>query len=305
MIVYRFKARADERMQELQTPRAGVWIDVSDPTDADITQLVGEHKLDASLLSDAQDAFESPRHEQENGIQYFFTRYPTYTEGETATAPMLIAVGEDFVLTLTRERPKFLDVFASAENVFTTQKTKLFLQLVSAIAREYTGIFSPIHRNIRVYRRNLADVSEKAIEDFVHLEYALNEFVSALVPINAALQRIIASKHLALFDEDVDLVEDVQLENGQLIENARSALTTIQNIRAAYTTIVSNRLSKVVRTLTALTIVLTIPTIVGTLYGMNVPLPFQEAPNTFWFIAGIIFVLVVGVSYLFSKNRWL
>lgn len=305
MITYRFRARSDEKMQELPAHRAGAWIDAQALTESDIEMLSEKHGLDKGHLSDAQDAFESPRHEQEGNIAYFFTRYPTYEEGDAATAPILIAVGDDFVLTVTRERPKFLDSIITSSNVFTTQKTKLFLQLVSAVAREYSGIFVPIHRNIRRYRRNLSGVSEKIIEDFVQLEYSLNEFISALVPTNVALQHLIAGKHLHLFEEDMNYMEDVQLENNQLIENSKSALKTLQNIRDAYTTIVSNRLSKTVRMLTALTILLTIPTIVGTLYGMNVRLPLQDAPYTFGLIVTFIALTVVAVTYLFSRNRWL
>ena len=304
-ITYRFRSRSDESLKELKAPRAGVWIDASGITENDVEQLAATHGLDAGLLKDAQDFFEAPRSELEDGVLYFFDRYPVTRAGEITTAPILLAVGKDFVLTAVHEKPEWLTDALSTADTFTTQKTKMFLQVQSGIVREYNRVFGGMRRDVRRSRQNVRDVNERTIEDSVQLEYALNEFVSALVPANTALENVVTGKHLHLFAEDLDLLEDLQLANAQLIESAKNTLRTIQNIRDAHMTIVSNRLNQVVRRLTSLTILLTIPTIIGTLYGMNVDLPWQHSVHAFTFIVVATLVLVAGAAYLFIRNKWL
>lgn len=305
MIRYRFRSRQAQQMEELDTPRAGVWIEVQGPIAKEEVELLAQrHDLDAALLNDALDFFEAPRFESESGVAYFFTRYPALVADEVSTAPLLVAVGEDFVLTVAPESTEFLDSLEKSPHVFTTQKTKFFLQIADAIAREYTKSIANIRRDVRRQRLRVRDVSERTIERSVHFEYALNEFVSALVPTNIALARALSSPNFPLFEEDEDLLEDVQLANNQLIETAKTTLKTIQNIRDAHATLVSNRLNRTVKTLTALTILLTIPTIVGTFYGMNVPLPYSDHPAAFAGILGLVMVLTGAVGYLFWRNRW-
>lgn len=303
-VTYHFRSKSDETMKEMPTPRPGVWIEVVGMSEDDIYNLAQWHGLDDGHLRDAQDFFESPRLEQEGSVTYFFTRYPSRVDNEMTTAPMLIAVGEDFVLTAVHESPEWLLKRVQKGDVFTTQKAKFFLQLISALEREYNKVFTSVRREVRRSRLTLSKVTEQAIEASVQTEYTLNEFVAALVPTNIALQEVLKRKLLPFHEDDVDFVEDVQLANNQLIESAKSSLKTIQNIRSAHATIVSNRLNKVVRTLTALTIILTIPTIMGSFYGMNVALPFSNHPAAFWGIVMSTGILMGGVTYLFMKNRW-
>jgi magnesium transporter len=306
MIIYRFRSRASEALQVLEEPRPGVWIDVEEIGDQDAERLIKTHGLDAGMLADARDFFETPRLDHEEGVSYFFTRYPTSLEASgSSTAPILIAIGADFLLTSVSKRPPFLEKLKGSTDVYTTQKTKFFLQIIAAVTQEYTRVFNSVRKEVSRTRMNVRDVSERSIEQLVHLEYTLNEFVTALVPTNEALQRLLAGSYVQLYEADVDLVEDVQLANAQLIEGAKSSLKTIQNIRSAHAALVSNRLNKVVRTLTALTMLFMIPTTVGALYGMNVALPFDSHVNAFWILVVFTSGLTVAAAYVFRQNEWL
>ncbi len=302
---YRFKSKEDATFKEVQDFCAGVWIEVVAPTEEDVQVLVVKHGLEEGHLRDAQDFFEAPRLELEEGTSYFFTRFPAQIEGETTTAPILIAIGDDFVLTVMHERSEWVDKMTQRLDVYTTQKAKFFLHIIAAIEREYTRVFTGVRREVRRARLTVRDVSESAIEQSVQMEYALNEFVSALVPTNSALQAMTSGKHLQFFEEDLEMVEDVQLANAQLIESAKNSLKTIQNIRTAHAALVSNRLNKVVRTLTALTILLTIPTIIGAFYGMNIPLPLQTSVYAFPLVVVATLGVMGAVAHLFVRNRWL
>jgi magnesium transporter len=95
------------------------------------------------------------------------------------------------------------------------------------------------------------------------------------------------------------------IANSQLVDSARSVLKSIQNIRTAAESILTHTLNTTIRTLTILTILLTIPTIMASLYGMNVPLPLGDHPYAFWMVVGAIVLTVVGVVLLFKHHKWL
>jgi len=116
---------------------------------------------------------------------------------------------------------------------------------------------------------------------------------------------VLTQGHLELYEDDRDLVEDIQLENQQIVESAKANLKTIQNIRSSYTAIVTNNLNGVIKLLTSLTIILTIPTILGSLYGMNVPLPFSESPHAFSTIALVAAVAMGAAAFFFSRRNWM
>jgi magnesium transporter len=110
---------------------------------------------------------------------------------------------------------------------------------------------------------------------------------------------------MQLYNEDVELMQDLMIANSQLVDSARSVLKTIQNVRTATEAILTNKLNMTIRTLTILTIILTIPTIIASLYGMNVPIPLGDHPYAFFMVLGFIFVSVLCVVLLFKHHKWL
>ena len=139
----------------------------------------------------------------------------------------------------------------------------------------------------------------------VDYEHTLNDMISALIPTNNWLQTITDGNYMQLYNEDVEMMEDLMIANSQLVDSARSLLKTIQNIRSATEAILTNNLNATIHTLTIITILLTIPTIISSLYGMNVGLPLMNHPFAFWMVLLFIGLIVLGVGYYFHKNRWL
>jgi magnesium transporter len=265
------------------------------------------YALDEAVLEDARDFFEVPRMERDGGVTYFFARYPFDDKEEYIdTAPLLIVMGESFVLTLyLRDVPQFKPFIENKTAVITTQKAKFFIQIMDVLTRSYerdlTRLRKAVHRN----KTRLQTIGSKEITRLVNYEHELNDMIAALIPTNAWLQQMRGGNFMQLYQEDIELMEDLVIANGQLVDSARSVLKTIQNIRQATESILTNNLNLTIRTLTIVTILLTIPTLVSSLYGMNVPLPFSDNPNTFYGIVIIIFSGVLLVLYLFKRNRWL
>ncbi|KXK10525.1 MAG: Zinc transport protein ZntB [Microgenomates bacterium OLB23] len=131
---------------------------------------------------------------------------------------------------------------------------------------------------------------------FVELEGTLNDFRPALVRTNNILESLTSGRHLTFRENDRDLIEDIVLSNRQLIEQTDDSIRTIKNVREAYTTIMTNNLNQVIKLLTSLTVIFTIPTMIASLYGMNVSLPLGDHPLAFLFVIGII-ATVTGITF--------
>lgn len=307
MITRYFRTLKDSELKQLPETRSGVWIHAVSPSEEELTALFDELALDEALIEDALDFYEVPRFERSNGTTFFFTRYPFAEKKEdTETAPLLIVVGESFVLTVVqRDMPQLKPLLEGKVVVHTTQKTKLFIQIVQEIVDSFELELVKLRRAVHRDRAKLRKIGNKEIERFVNYEHKLNDIVSAVLPSNTALQQITKARSIQLFTEDVELMEDVMIDNAQLVDSARSVLKTIQNVRSAAEAILTNTLNNRIKTLTVLTILLTIPTIISSLYGMNVPLPLMESQYAFWIVIGSIVVVVTFVLWLFKKNEWL
>lgn len=306
MITYYFRTLKDEAIKEISEVRTGVWIHAVNPTPAELVSLEQSFGLDEDILADATDFFEVPRLERQGTVTYFFTRYPfVETKEGSDTAPLLIAVGESFLLTLSlREVPVFTKLLQGKVEVHTTQKAKLFIQIMELITSAYDVELNRLRKAVHKDRVRLRKIGTKEIEQLVAYETKLNSMVDALVPTNAWLQQVTKGSYLQLYSDDVEMMEDLMIANSQVVNSARSILKTIQNIRSAIEAIMTSRLNSSLSTLTVLTILLTVPLVVASLYGMNVPLPLQESPVMFWAIVWGNLSILVGLVYLFRRKKW-
>lgn len=307
MITHYFKTIQDTQLKVVDAVRAGVWTHVVAPTDEEVAQIIADYVLDDGILEDARDFFEVPRMERSGGVTYFFTRYPFDEKDEdSGTAPLLIVMGESFLLTVAvREVPQFQSFIDGNEMITTTQKAKFFIQIMDSITVSYEKELVRFRKVVQKDRARLRKLGSRQIERLVDFENDLNDMITALIPTNTWLQQVTQGNYMQLFNEDVELMQDLMIANSQLVDSARSVLKTIQNIRTATEAILTNRLNNTIRTLTILTIILTIPTIIASLFGMNVAIPMSGYKYAFWMVLGFIVVTVLGVVLLFKRNKWL
>jgi magnesium transporter len=307
MITYYFRTVKDDMLKQIEDLRNGVWIHAVNAADGELGELWSKLGLDETMLEDAQDFFEVPRMEKVDGVTYFFTRYPfNETTEDIDTAPLLIVIGETYVLTVTqRAIPQFEPFLTGKKVVHTTQKTKLFLHLMEAITISFERQLVNLRRSVHKDRAKLRKIGNQEIVRFVNYEHKLNDMVASVLPTNVALQQVMNGNYMPVFTDDKEMVDDLRIDNTQVVESARALLKTIQNVRNSAEAILTNTLNNRIKTLTVLTILLTIPTIVSSLYGMNVPLPLAETPFAFGFVL-VVILMTVGVALAyFKKNEWL
>lgn len=306
MITYYYKNIRSKSLSTLEEYKPGAWVCVENPSEEEVEGLVKRFNLDAGHLEDAMDADEMPRLEREGDLTYIFVRYAyTNDELELTTSPLLFVVGSDLMITIALNSLPRLQRFTSGKIEFsTTQRTKLVLQILDQIVDQYEVFINNISRQIKLIRTRLRshDVANQDFIDFVLIEDELNEFLSAMLPTTAILRRLMLGRHIPLFEEDQELVEDLLLNNEQSIEGCRSNVKSIINIREAYSTIASNNLNRTMKLLTAATVLLTLPNVFFGMYGMNVQLPFAESPWAYFGVVVAAGAAIVAV-FLFARAK--
>ncbi|HSX05529.1 MAG TPA: magnesium transporter CorA family protein [Candidatus Saccharimonadales bacterium] len=306
-IIYYSQARK-RALQTLEAPRAGAWLVSLSPDEADLDKLAQDYKLDRDNLADAIDIYEAPRVEVEDGVVYIYTRY-CYPEGkEIATEPLLVVYAQDCLITVVRIKTTILDRLTNNSiDVITTQKTKLLLQILAEINRSYERQLTKLTRRILQLRGHMrqAHITTREFVGIIELEEDLNEFLSALQPQALLFRSLLSGKYLKLYEQDRDIIEDIELSTGELITQVQGRLRTLVNMRQAYDAIATTNLNNTFKRLTSIAIFLTVPTIVGGIYGMNVSLPLQHTRYAFLFVLGLIAVIIGGMVWLFKRKRWL
>lgn len=294
-------------IEKIENPKRGSWVRVVDPSADELAKLEKEFDLDADLLADGIDLYEVPRVERDDDTLYIYVRYCRPVGEYTSTHPLLIVVKPDMLLTVSRIESEPISKLIESGQIVTTQKLKVVLQILGELNRGYRQHLNNVTKKILSTRKRLQRtiVSNEDILNFIDVEEDLNEFLAALQPYGIVLHALLDGKYLKLHEEDKDLVEDLQLSASELVELTKSRLKTIQNIREAYNTIATNNLNKVFKRLTSIAIFMSIPTIVGGLYGMNVLLPFGDNENAFWYILAATATIMTGFIIYFKKHRWL
>ncbi|MCU0667377.1 MAG: magnesium transporter CorA family protein [Patescibacteria group bacterium] len=286
------------------------WVQLTSPTKEEIDYISTRAGLEPTLLIDATDIDEMPRFEIEDDKAYLYTRFALKSSrGSIETEPVLFIIGDESFVSLTNKPFEQLENLLETHSHLVTNRQKhLLLSALNVCLQSYANQLAYMGRQIRSARNSLRDekFSNKHFVRFVEIEDILNDFLSELVPTNNILLNMIAGRKVLKFtEEDLDILEDLQLETAQLIEESKGYLKTIVNIREAYSNIMTNNLNRQIKILTVLTIVLTVPTIVGSFFGMNVDVPLDSNPLAFPLVVGGTLTLAIIVLIYLKHKDWL
>jgi len=309
MISYLFRSSKSNNFSKLDKYKSGAWIYVEDPTQDEIEKLAEDHNLKAGIMYDVFDEDEMPRLERDDGANYLYTRFVyEHKDLQVTTETILVIIRDDLFMTLSvKPLPNVENILHESNDVFTTMRTKLFIQILNAIVDDYDRQLTKVERQVKVIRNKLRgeEVTNQDFINFVLIEDELNEFLTVLTPTTAILKRLLIGKHIKLYSEDEDIVEDLMLNTQQSIEESKAILRTIVNIREAYSTISTNNLNRIIRILTVLTTVLAVPTLIASIYGMNVKLPIDRNPEAFTVIMLISLAISIILLLFFRWRKWL
>jgi len=303
-----FKTKHHPTLRHLKDVRDGAWINGENIVDDDLATIEELTGLDRNDLADILDPYELPRVERQDGNLLIFMRTPRETEGKNEekvlhTESLTIICTDKHFITLSSGRNNIVRAILDSElPAATTQRSKLLIYILLKTSQIFTREIRLMRRDLLKRQRYVRRVSDADISSLVEDEEILNQYVSALSPLNRVLETIVQNKLLPLYDDDNDLFDDMIIGTRQSLDLCLTSVKSIKSLLDSYQIIFTNRLNRRIQVLTVLTILLTIPTVVGSIYGMNVKLPFDRDPLAFVYIMGLIVILTGGFMFFYKRK---
>lgn len=295
---------------ETQELSAGCWVSVVDPDAQEIKMLIEDYGLDSGFVKSALDEEESSRIEREDDQILIIVDTPVSSvdDEETLlfyTLPIGIIITENYVFTISLKSTRIVSeaVNGSIRNLRTNLKTRFVLQLLLRIITLFLIYLKQIDKISSSAEQELHDaMKNKLIMQLLELEKSLVYFSTSLKANEATIEKIYRGRVIKLYDEDQDLLEDVLIEIKQAIEMSNIYSRILSNMMDAFASVISNNLNIVMWRLTVITIIMAIPTMVYSFYGMNtkdLPLPYTWFPM----LVSLIMTTIVGGFLLKYKKK--
>ncbi len=299
---------------ETDTITRGCWINLIDPTESEIQLISEKLGIESDYIRDPLDEEEKSRIEKEDGTLLIIVDIPVFnTVEETSTfdtIPLgMIVVGDNYFVTVCLKENPIINDFANnrVKGFFTFKKTRFILQLLYRIAVYYLRYLKQINRKTdQIERRLHKSMKNQELFSLLSLEKSLVYFTTSLRSNEIVMEKLLKSGWLKLYPEDEDIMEDAIIENKQAIEMAHIYSNILSGMMDAFASVISNNLNIVMKFLTSVTIVLSIPTMVASFFGMNVRLPFGFDTGNPYAFSLIILISLGGTFFatlLLAKRR--
>lgn len=299
-----YKSELNETLRRLEEYDDGIWINLVNPTPEELLEVGHRFNIDPQDMSAALDEEERARIETEDDYTLIIVDVP-FKENEEGfngygTIPLEIILGDKFILTICLKDLQLLQEFSGGKvkKFYTFKKTRFILQILFKNAGYYLRYLRLIDRASGQIERELhKSMKNKELIQLLDLDKSLVYLGTSLRANEMVMEKMMRMESIKQYPEDQDLLEDVITENKQAIEMANIYSSILGGTMDAFASVISNNLNIAMKTLTSITIIMSIPTMVFSFFGMNVSLPFQNAP---WAYGGIIglSVAVIGVIAL-------
>lgn len=301
-----FKAIRDEAFKEIQDFRIGSWIKIEEATMDDLTKITEISEIEVNDILDSLDKYEIPRIEHINNDIIVYARHSSDVEEGLHTTTLAILLTKNYIITISPQKSKIINnLLASKTNLATTQKSKLLLYILLKITQDFTTKIKQVRNTVIEQEYKTRTISNKSIVILTKNEETLNQYLSSLVPIRNLLEAIISGRFINLYEKDYDLLQDLMIAIKQSEDLCTVSIKSIRSLRDAYQILFTNDVNKTIKLLTAITIIFTIPTIIASIYGMNIQLPLEHHPHAFLIIMNITILISLICVFIFARKKWL
>ena len=313
-IVIRMFRTSEGAIHEIQEPQDGCWIALTNPTATEIFEISEQFQIEVDDLRAPLDEEERSRIEVEDDYTLILVDVPMIEERNDkdwyGTIPLGIIVTDKMIFTICLEDTQVLTRFMEGRvrNFFTYMKKRFILQILYRNASMYL-------RYLRIIDKKSEQVEEKLhlsprnqeLIELLELEKSLVYFTTSLRSNEAVLEKLIKVESIKKYPEDTELLEDVIIENTQAIEMANIYSGILRSMMDAFASVISNNLNDVMKILSVITIVMSIPTIIFSAYGMNLNaagMPFSGTQWGFLIVILISIALSVIAAIVLSKKKY-
>lgn len=302
----------DGAIHQKEEAQQGAWVALTNPTATEILEISENYKIDPDHLKAPLDEEERSRIEIEESYSLILVDIPAIEERNGkdwyVTIPMGIITTEEVMITVCLEETPILTAFMDGrvKDFHTYMRTRFILQILYRNASLFLQYLRIIDKKSDVVERKLhqSQKNQELIE-LLELEKSLVYFTTSLRSNEVVFEKMLRNEKIKKYPEDTELLEDVIIENKQAIEMANIYSGILSGTMDAFASVISNNLNIVMKFLATITIVLSIPTMVASFYGMNVNpagMPFANATYGFWIVLGVAALISLIVALIFSKK---
>ncbi len=303
-----FKTRTGKTFRKIPALRDGAWLNMENVQKEDLEKVSQLTNLDYADLADTLDPYELPRIERHGTTVIIFLRTPRERKEEEIlyTQLLTIVIAKKYFITMSNTKDDIVNLVLDKNlDIATAQRGKLLIYLLLLVSQKFTKEVKLAKNSVWFQKKHIKNIDSADIVNLIENEEILNQYTSALVPMQSVFQTISKGRYIELYSYDEDLLEDTIISINQSADLCEISIKSIQSLRDSYQIIFTNRLSKVMKFLTSFTIIMTIPTIIASIYGMNVGLPLAANPFAFWYIMILCIGLAMVFVYVFIKKKWL
>lgn len=293
----------------------GNWINMIAPTEDEIINVCNNLKINQDFIRYALDNEEKARidiEEDDNTILFIIDIPIREREGDSliyTTMPIgIIFVRDDYLITVSLKENSIIQDLTknNMRNIVTYKKSRFLLQILYSNASLYLNLLKKINKETEIAESILKNsMKNKALLKLLNLEKSLVYFTTSLKSNELVMEKTMRGKIIKLYEEDEDILEDSIIENKQAIEMAKIYSDILNGTMDAYASIISNNLNIVMKFLTSITIILSIPTMIASFWGMNVPLPMQNNPYGFAILITISIIISIIATMWLNKREML
>lgn len=310
--IYKIKSG---KVKELQKPVQDCWIDLINPTAEEIEQLKPFIDITEEVLTAVEDKEEVPKLEKLEDYNFLVLQTPWLLDKKMLfkTAPLGILYNSKCVVTLRFGQNDVMDYLyqkltniSNSRIIDTTLRPQFVLKLMLFVSKFYLLYLKKINSSINRTQSTIEeDPNNKDILSMMEHDKALSYF-SGYLQINQSIYLKVTSRsYFTAREEDKALCEDIMDENLQALEAVKIHGKILHSTISTFSNLLSNKLNENVKFLTTFSIILMIPTLVASIYGMNVALPFQEHQTAFLIVMGIgFFFTMILVLFFFRKKMF-
>ncbi|MDR2078462.1 MAG: magnesium transporter CorA family protein [Treponema sp.] len=303
------RTQGNQGLVETSEVVKGSWVDARNVTKEDLNRLETEFGIANELLTDIMDADEQARIEKEDEYTAMIVRLPVYDPAEEVsffTLPLGIVLFPDKIITICmRSSDALNDISTNRVRGFTLEnKNSFVLNFLGRAAFTYLKALKELNKRTNIIKGELQrSIKNNELIQLLSIQKSLVYFTTSITTNELLLEKLQKSPLIRFKEEERELLEDVVTENKQAIEMAKIYSSILTGTMDAFASVISNNLNIVMKRLTIVSIVLMIPTLIYSYFGMNVDLPFDNVPTAGWGILVVSLLISIVGAIVLNTNR--
>lgn len=303
----------DAQTVEISKPENGVWVNLVPPLkDEEFSELSESLEIPIEFLRDSLDIDERPRFEIEDNVKFIVIKTPTEnnsfndSDAYYITIPICIILTHNHIVTVNSfdnsAIKKFLNSFQRRS---PDKKNMMVLKVFEKVVQTFLECLKEINQRRNQYEQSLYDSNSNVdLLKLMRIQKSLVYFVTALRSNEMLMMKLERTNFLQLNEEEREFLQDLIVDTSQALEMANIYTNILSSTMDAFASIISNNLNNVMKRLTSITIILSLPILVTSIYGMNVKIPWQDADHAFYIPVIISLVISIIIGAYFMKKKW-